>query len=128
MQVSLWRRTFHDMSKLYPSEWFPYVEHFHGSMKGTTPQEDPNFFAASVLHCNIRNDHHWQYWSGKEMPVHAVVEMVTDWIAMSEARDGNALQWFKENVHTTNLHNDSQLLAVGCLIWYYNNIEKEVTP
>ncbi len=79
-----WLGIIHDWSKLLPSEWFPYTEHFYGPDTehgdGTyTPKKgiytgrdktgyyDPTntgdiaFDFAWLYHQN-RNAHHWQYW------------------------------------------------------------------
>src|SRR5690606_19659246 len=58
----------HDLSKCRPSEWFPYVNHFHNS----NPRDktgyyrpydtgDRSFDNALFLHLK-RNKHHWQWW------------------------------------------------------------------
>lgn len=67
-----WRGLVHDLSKFLPSEWFPYVEHFHGRQSGRqrdvtgyykpTDTGDPAFDRAWFLH-QKRNDHHWQWWT-----------------------------------------------------------------
>lgn len=88
----LWRLLIHDLSKLRPSEWTPYVLMFYGPST-----DDPEvkklrqarFNYAWLLHQH-RNPHHWQHWilredSGKTIvltpPAHVVDEMVADWIA-----------------------------------------------
>ena len=96
----LWRRGLtHDLSKLLPSEWFPYVERFYGAGRGGEA------FSEAWQHHANRNRHHWQYWvmggvddnRVLDMPSAEVREMVADWIAMGRARGTCARQWYEEN-------------------------------
>lgn len=86
----LWRYLVHDLSKLLPSEWTPYVHEFYGK---STPEERTQaigvrFDRAWLLHQH-RNPHHWQHWILREdsgatkvlLPeAWFVDEMVADWI------------------------------------------------
>lgn len=71
-----WRGLVHDLSKLLPSEWFPYARYFYGPK----PECDENgtvwlteadeartaaFDLAWMKH-QRRNDHHWQAWVLRE--------------------------------------------------------------
>ncbi len=86
----LWRGLTHDLSKLRPSEWFPYVENFYGEpldewspcvenfygepldewivcdgepVQRTVEQwERQDAFDAAWLFHQHRNRHHWQHW------------------------------------------------------------------
>ena len=71
-----WRGLTHDLSKLLPSEWFPYVRHFYGPKPecdedGTEwrteadDAADAAFDLAWLKHQH-RNDHHWQAWLLRE--------------------------------------------------------------
>lgn len=64
---------FHDLSKLLPSEFFPYVNHFCRKNRNisqgrdssgyykVSDSGDPAFIKAWWCHFK-RNKHHWQYW------------------------------------------------------------------
>lgn len=85
-----WRGVMHDMSKLLPSEFFPYLNFFYGKQKTTNnfyvPGKDNKFDTAWLKHQH-RNPHHWQYWvlsrdersiSCLEMPEKYMIEMLCD--------------------------------------------------
>lgn len=76
--VPLWQAIVHDFSKFRPSEWFPYVNHFHGPQgdqnraasagKYHQPGNDEAFDRAWLRHIH-RNQHHWQHYVIIEAPV-----------------------------------------------------------
>jgi len=87
-----WRRCLiHDVSKLMPSEALPYARHFYG--RGSSQEE---FDRAWSEHWH-RNDHHWQYWRGREMSEDAVREMVADWLGASAVYGGWFWDWYEKN-------------------------------
>lgn len=117
-RVSLyWRGIIHDMSKLRPSEFFPYAEHYFGEKrKGIYTTKDKNFEFAWLLH-QKRNKHHWQYWvlrknSGGvilfDMPPAYRGEMLCDWYGAEKAKTGDGrgsiVQFYFENKKTMQLH------------------------
>lgn len=79
----VWRGIAHDLSKLLPDEWFPYVKHFYGVDKFKR-SDKPDFRQAVGRHYE-RNDHHAAHWTDEDwdvvldMPDDAVREMVADW-------------------------------------------------
>jgi len=116
----------HDWSKLLPSEFFPYAEHFYGrTSKGIktgrdetgyykpTDTGDKAFDFAWLLH-QKRNKHHWQWWilpedeGGiivMEMFVRYRLEMLCDWFGAGRAQgtpDVNA--WYQKNKDKMRLH------------------------
>lgn len=107
-----WRGLKHDISKFLPSEWFPYVEFFHG-------EKDWKLFdIAWKRHIN-RNDHHHQWWIlnnddgskiNLEMSKDATLEMLCDWYGAGKAqgKDGwnDAKKWYKE--HHNHIHLNSK--------------------
>lgn len=116
-----WRGVVHDLSKLLPSEWFPYVNHFHGNGRGITEGRnetgyykpvdtgDSAFDLAWFYH-QKRNDHHWQYWchpseAGEfdkviEMPMACRLEMLADWRGAGRAQGKpDILAWYNQNGH-----------------------------
>lgn len=117
----------HDLSKFYPSEFFPYVEEYYGN---TLLQKDhdmitSNYERAWDLHIE-RNDHHWQHWVPKsvnskeilernlpEIPICVLREMVADWVAASVVYRGvypklNDWPWFYREFPTIIMNNKSK--------------------
>ena len=111
----VWRGLVHDLSKLRPSEFFPYANHFAGGIKQgrdktgyykPTDTGDPAFDFAWLLH-QKRNDHHWQWWvlpeddGGEvvvEMSPDAVKEMLCDWRGAGRAQGTPDTQkWYRTN-------------------------------
>jgi hypothetical protein len=107
------RGIMHDMSKLRPSEWFPYANYFYKDSTGNPPPTgDDKFDFAWLLH-QKRNDHHWQFWLLPEddggvkilpMSKKARLEMVCDWKGAARAlrignRENNYLmsEWYEKN-------------------------------
>jgi hypothetical protein len=110
----------HDMSKLLPSEFIPYMYHFGGGIKQgrdktgyykPTDTGDLKFDYAWFLH-QKRNAHHWQYWCFPkdaddnsalkilEMPLKYRKEMVADWRGAGRAQGTpNVLNWYTKNRH-----------------------------
>lgn len=106
--ASLWRLLIHDWTKLLPSEWGPYAEHFYS--KGAQKEFD----RAWLRHIH-RNDHHWEHWvlredSGTvkclEMDEAAWREMVADWMSAGRTIHGRwrALEWYFQNMDNLKLH------------------------
>jgi hypothetical protein len=104
----IWRGIIHDWSKLRPSEFIPYANHFYGDNTGIkkgrsdsgyykpTNTGNPDFDYAWLLH-QKRNKHHWQYWilpedSGGivifDMPLKYRKEMLCDWHGAGRAING----------------------------------------
>jgi hypothetical protein len=96
-----WRGLVHDLSKLTPTEWLPYVRHFYGdrpSPRDASGAYDPlavgDDFDRAWLSHQHHNGHHWQHWilhgdGGCEramaMPRAYLLEMVADWIGAGKA-------------------------------------------
>lgn len=128
-----WLGIIHDWSKLRPSEFFPYANHFYGKGKDIstgrdktgyykpTDTGDPAFDLAWFYH-QKRNKHHWQYWITPEdrtpvfgeksglkiltMPSKYRREMVCDWKGASRAqgKGRNIFDWWEANNHKMQLH------------------------
>jgi len=98
----VWRGLVHDMSKLRPSEFFPYANFFYGKK----PSPSAAFDFAWLLH-QKRNRHHWQWWilpednGGEkvmEMPMAERVEMLCDWKGAGRAQGTpNTQKWYLAN-------------------------------
>lgn len=109
-----WRGITHDISKFYPSEWFPYVNRFFGNNKD-------EFSLAWLRHQN-RNDHHWQWWIlqedrghyaiYKKMSMEATLEMLCDWYGASRAQGkggwNGVKKWYNKNKDNMKLHLDTR--------------------
>lgn len=110
----IWRGFAHDMSKLLPSEFFPYCEFFYGKCSDHW-RVRADFDFAWLLHQN-RNKHHWQFWilpeddGGTkliEMPRKYALEMIADWKGAGRAIHGAAadpLKWYLKNKDTIQLN------------------------
>ena len=128
-----WRGLVHDLSKLRPSELFPYARHFYGGEPQVrdrtgyykpTDTGDPAFDAAWFWH-QKRNDHHWQWWTmpdepprhwsrtapgqapSKVFPMSAAAraEMLCDWKGAGRAQGTPDVgAWYRVNVGKMLLH------------------------
>jgi len=119
-----WIGITHDISKLLPSEFMPYMEHFYGSKIGIgrgrnetgyfkpTDTGDAAFDFAWLLHLK-RNKHHWQYWCLPdnegglkilEMPSKYRKEMLADWRGAGRAQGTpDTKKWYDANRHKMSL-------------------------
>lgn len=121
-----WRGVVHDLSKLRPSEFFPYMRHFYGHSrekekegysKNMDKKPDHAFNEAWLKHIH-RNPHHWQYWVLVEdktglgapkvlpMPDKYIKEMVCDWRGAGKAQGfgDNTKAWYEKHKNTMVLH------------------------
>jgi len=123
-----WLGFFHDWSKLRPSEFFPYADHFYGKGKDIssgrnstgyykpTDTGDLAFDFAWLLH-QKHNKHHWQWWILPEdeggvkvldIPIKYRREMLCDWLGASAAQGhggtlSSVADWYQENGHKMQL-------------------------
>lgn len=110
--VNPFRLLWHDYSKFYPDEWFPYVNYFYGYADSkqdslTFWNKERAFDRAWLLHQH-RSPHHYQFWilredSGAtkvlEMPTKYVKEMLADWLGAGKAITGRweVATWYEKN-------------------------------
>jgi hypothetical protein len=115
-----WLAALHDLSKLRPSEWFPYARSFYepdGSKKRRPDTGNEAFDFAWLLH-QKRNRHHWHWWLIPEdeggmkvlpMPDRYRREMLADWIGAGRAQGTpDTLCWYTVNRHKMKLHPETQ--------------------
>lgn len=119
------RGVLHDLSKLKPKEFFPYVEHFYGEKKVERKDGsyDPTLIGGSFDHAWLShqhlNKHHWQYWilrgdSGAtktlEMPIKYRKEMLADWRGAGKAINGKdeTSEWYAKNKHKMVMHKNTR--------------------
>lgn len=138
----LWRLIIHDWSKFLPSEWFPYVTYFYGTVTEEerrqcimvcghcpypTKQEAKKAFGYAWNHHQKRNKHHAQYWvlledSGAvvclEIPRGYLLEMVADWMGAGRAINGRweVGEWYLESVDKIQLHPKTRFSVETLLI------------
>ena len=63
----------HDQSKFSDEEFEAYAQYFYGS-------KDNDFeFDQAWEHHWMNNEHHPEYWMGKDMPYIYILEMICDW-------------------------------------------------
>lgn len=113
----------HDLSKLRPSEFFPYAREFKGDRRTKAEYYDPlatgnqEFDYAWLLH-QKRNKHHWQWWvlpkdSGGfkvlAMDSTSRLEMLCDWRGASRYYGGkDVMTWYAENKDKLQLHSETR--------------------
>lgn len=92
----------HDKSKYSKSEFGPYrKKYFPVSDEEKLEVEKDGSYDAAKRHHYLMNRHHWNYWvltSGvtpNDMQYIDVLEMVIDWISMSIAFGGKAIDWYR---------------------------------
>lgn len=123
-----WRGITHDLSKFWPSEWFAYVDFFHGKGKKKAvrdstgyykPTDTGNFaFDRAWLMHQKRNDHHWQWHclpedegglKVLEMSKGARLEMLADWRGAGHAQGTpDTRAWYLRHWYKLQLHPDTR--------------------
>ena len=118
-----WQLLIHDLSKLRPSEWSPYVDYFyrregkakHRSSGGFYVHgQNESFDKGWLLHIH-RNPHHHQFWLLRQdngelkalpMPDRYVREMIADWIGAGKVQgNGDDVgEWYARNKEKIVLH------------------------
>lgn len=140
LDVPIWNLVIHDLTKLYPSEAFPYIEWFYGeegksnSLSPSHEQRKHDFSVAWLHHVN-HNPHHWQYWIQRDSDFKAtkiphlyIREMLADWLAASKAysnkepRSLKDWEWWQEHKDKINLHPDSRVFLEELAMAYFNFI------
>ena len=114
----IWRGLVHDLSKYFPSEFFPYARFFYSTDK--KPRRDSTGYYKPTNTGNLkfdrawlkhtrRNKHHWQYWALADdyegnalfdMPDKYILEMFCDWLGAGRAQgyeSGSVDDWYKSN-------------------------------
>ena len=131
-----WLGIIHDWHKFRPSEWGPYVNHFHGKKAKKvirdetgyykpTDTGDPAFDFAWLLHQKLGR-HHWQWWvlpedteGMKILPMSDRYrrEMLADWIGAGRAQGKTDTRaWYLKNGHKLQLHPDTRKWVERMLI------------
>ena len=122
---SIWLVIIHDLSKFYPSEWFPYARTFY-KIDGTKRYYETNEFNVAWLKHIHRNPHHWQHWvlqcdDGRqelmEIPNKYLFEMMADWAGAGKAITGEweVYKWFNANEDKIKMHWKSKNLIAATL-------------
>jgi len=117
-----WRGIVHDLSKFYPSEFFPYANFFYNRNINDPHKpiylDDETKFEFAWLSHQKRNKHHWQWWillgdnginKTFEMSYKYRSEMLCDWRGANRAQGGKGKnkeirKWYKENKDNIKLH------------------------
>jgi hypothetical protein len=119
LRLAIW----HDMSKLTPAEWCPYVRQFfyrdgsrrqvRDALGAYVPSLQTNEFKRAWL-SHQRLKHHWQSWvligDGRDLyglPIPEVYlrEMIADWIGAGRANGKvEPKAWYERNKHTIIMH------------------------
>ena len=133
-----WRGMMHDMSKLRPSEFFPYANFFYNKpnvrKKGyykPTDTGDKAMDRAWLKHMH-RNNHHWQYWvqpdgTCLEIPYKVIIEMVCDWIGAGKAQHSklNCFGWYMEHRDKMKFAPKTQRTIEVWLTMYVQQLKKQ---
>lgn len=114
----------HDISKLSPSEFIPYMNFF---TKKDKSEEAKEAFNKAWLHHIHNNPHHWEHWimPGKntvyEMPDKYRIEMICDWIGAGLAITGKRefKEWYEKNKDRIVLHERTRMIIENDLKWVY---------
>lgn len=105
-----WHAITHDLSKFLPSEFFPYMENFHGGGKNRRSMDE-----AWVKHKN-RNKHHWDFWTkgdGTPIPIPEkyVKQMIADWKGMGRQPEfDDEVAYYIKTKHRMKLHKETVIL------------------
>lgn len=104
----------HDVSKLLPCEFIPYMNFFTKKDKSDTAKQAFNKAWLHHIHCN---PHHWEHWMLKdkclEMPRNYIKEMIADWIGAGITITGknDVLGWYDKNKDNMKLHPETRFLV-----------------
>lgn len=136
----------HDLSKIIEPELTPYclISWFYkmkqeGIEFKLTEKEEDETHNATVHHV-IYNSHHPEYWAedktniikkgdrdgiqnlcdASKMPLSNVACMVADWLAVSEERGTNALDWADSNINKRWYFTENQIALIYSLIQFFN--------
>ena len=116
----------HDKSKYSKEEFEGYRQWFYPAPGET---KDKSKFDIAWKHHYEHNDHHPEYWKGKDMPKVAIAEMICDWEAMSRNFGGNPLEYFnrdKENKKKSMSENTFRIIEKALMgIYDINDNLKE---
>lgn len=113
--------TNHDKSKYSKAEFDGYRKRFY-PINATEAESYKEEFDKAWAHHWQNNLHHWNAWTPNvsSMPLVYVVEMVCDWIAMSEQfpQDKMAWGWYKNHTNI-ELGTAQRKLTEELLLSYY---------
>lgn len=141
--LSWWQCITHDLSKMRPSEFFPYCDYFYGGPWATATEAhrasqlcgvalktqhkvDEAFDKAWLKHQH-RNPHHYQHWVLREdsgtqkilnMPYRYIKEMVADWMGAGRAITGkwDIEEWYEKNADKMELGSWTRAIVESILI------------
>ena len=112
----------HDLSKLLPSEFFPYARFFHSKDRKNiykkSDENDIDFLTGWNLH-QKRNRHHWNYWVSVTrkneivplvMPYRYIRQMVCDWKGMARKFGGTWQEYYFTNKGNFILHEHTEFV------------------
>jgi len=92
----------HDWSKFRPCEFIGHMQ-YHGY-----PVDDRRDIAFSY-HLEKTN-HHWQNWINEEMPLVYLLEMISDWQAVSKSYPNKVpIQQYWKELHKSGIHQKTQI-------------------
>ena len=111
----------HDNSKYSKEEREPYILLTHKyrmlaqDEKISLTEEQKKGISDAIDHHYSVNNHHTHYYGkigdkgdGRKMGKVALIEMLCDWCAMSEEKDGNPIEWGRTNIKKRFIFTEDQ--------------------
>lgn len=94
----------HDFSKWSEDEYEPYREHWNPTEDEVSSNMEKSInnieYEEAWAHHKANNPHHPTYWEGKDMPLSYILEMICDWIGVSEVYHSNLIDWYESKAST----------------------------
>jgi len=98
LNLSRWQALTHDLNKLRPSQWNPYVDYWDPDPD--PPSEVLAFNKARRRHFEA-SPHHWHLLPNKSQDLKYQLEAVADWYASAKTQRpkeiGSFKNWYEEN-------------------------------
>lgn len=129
----------HDLDKLKPDMFIPYVKGFVIGKQSLNPNEWKEFKNTQDKHYK-QASHHSQFWDKSwthdgqipdvcgKMPDDAIIEMCADWCAMSKKYGNTPFEWADENINKLWKFDEHQIQVIYDTLhkmWDSNNTIKE---
>lgn len=129
----------HDLDKLKPDMFIPYVKGFVIGKQSLNPNEWKEFKNTQDKHYK-QASHHSQFWDKSwthdgqipdvcgKMPDDAIIEMCADWCAMSKKYGNTPFEWADENIGKLWKFDEHQIQVIYDTLhkmWDSNNTIKE---
>ena len=108
----------HDDSKFDDIEFEPYRKYFYPTTEETDKEQIQKEYDEAWIHHYTNNPHHWEYWcmydQDKERNSLSFirqayhVEMMCDWMAMSQFENNTVPDWYINNQNKIVMNDDDK--------------------